>query len=315
MIKPIKIIFCGTPDFSVPYLEGLISDPAFWVVGIITQSDKPSGRDQKPSPSPVKSAAIGYGLRIWQPEKLKSDEIISGELSAVGADLLVVVAYGQIIPASILALFPRGAINVHPSLLPKYRGASPIQSALLAGESETGITIMLMDEKMDHGPILSQLKVKLAGEETNGSLHEQLAETGVSLLLETIKKYLNGDLKSQEQNHDEATYCATITKADGRIDWTQSAQTIKRKLYALYPWPAVWTAWGDQRIKFFPPAEIVEITKTLGEVFEVDGRLAVSAGTGSLIIDGWQLAGKNRVKNEDFFRGFSSIVGQKLQLK
>jgi len=313
MIKPIKIIFCGTPDFSVPYLEGLINDPAFLVAGVITQSDKPSGRDQKPSSSPVKLAAIKNQLRIWQPEKLKTDEAIGGELRTVGADLLVVVAYGQIIPASVLALFPLGAINVHPSLLPKYRGASPIQSALLAGETETGITIMLMDEKMDHGPILSQLKVKLTGEETNGSLHEQLAETGVGLLLETIKKYLNGDLKPQEQNHDEATYCATIVKADGRIDWMQSAQTIKRKLYAFYPWPAVWTAWGDQRIKFFPPAEIIEITKAPGEVFEVDGRLAVSSGSVSLIINGWQLAGKNRVKNEDFLRGFSSIVGQKFQ--
>lgn len=308
-----KIIFCGTPEFSVPYLEGLLADPDFFVSGIITQSDKPSGRDQAVSPSPIKLLAQKNNLPIWQPEKLRADESIVAELKKTGADMLIVVAYGQIIPKSILDMFPKGAINVHPSLLPKYRGASPIQSALLNGETETGISIMLMDEKMDHGPILCQERVALTGEETNESLHQQLAPLGVALLIGTIKKFLAGEIQPQAQNESEATFCAIITKEDGRLDWSKSAQEIKQKIHAFFPWPATWTTLNNQRLKIFPPVMIKKTggsRKNVGELEIMESDLAVNCGQDKLILNKIQLEGKKEISASDFIRGHKDIGGK-----
>ncbi len=310
MTKPIRTIFAGTPDFAVPYLEGLINDPLFEVVGVLTQPDRPSGRKQILTPSAIKISALQKDLLIWQSEKLKADVSLADKLQAVKADLLVVVAYGQIIPQIILDLFPIGSINVHPSLLPKYRGASPIQSALLNGEKETGITIMLMDDKMDHGPILAQERISLTGEETNESLHHELAGLGVPLLMGTIKKFSSGKIKPQTQVDSLATYCQTITKETSRISWQDSAEIIRRKIYAFYPWPATYGQLGGKRIKFFPPVEIIKDKKNPGEIFESAGRLAISASDGSLIIDGWQMEGKKRLSNGEFLRGMNDIIGQ-----
>lgn len=312
MNKNIKVIFAGTPDFSVPYLEGLLSDPDFLVLGVITQSDKPSGRKQELSSSPVKILAAKNNLKIWQPEKLRKDESIEAELKAVQADILVVVAYGQIIPQVILDLFPKGSINVHPSLLPKYRGASPIQSALLNGEKETGISIMLMDAKMDHGPILTQENSQLDGEETNESLHKRLAETGVPLLIKTIKEYLAGNIKPVVQNDDEATFCTTITKEDGRIDWSQPTQIIKQKIYAFYPWPATWTTLNDKRIKIFPPVAVLKNESDQAGKLEItDSGLAVHCGENKLLLKKIQLEGKKEISTDDFARGHKEIRGKR----
>lgn len=318
--KPVRIIFSGTPDFSAPYLQGLLDDPDFLVLGVLTQPDKPSGREQKLSPSPIKLLAQKNNLQIWQPEKLRQDGQIVSELKETGADLLVVVAYGQIIPKNILDLFPRGAINVHPSLLPKYRGASPIQSALLAGEKETGISIMLVDEKMDHGPILAQERIQLAGEETNESLHQQLAVGGVSLLISTIKKYLTGEIKPKEQDHEAATFCATITKEHGRIDWSQPAQAIKQKIYAFCPWPATWTTLDNKRLKIFPPAEVIKTkiqenknTREGKILIENDKMSIVCGGDDCLQIKKIQLEGKKESSVADFIRGRNNLEGKKFE--
>jgi len=313
MNKPIRIIFAGTPDFSAPYLEGLIADSDFSVLGVITQSDKPSGRKQELSPSPVKIIALEKGLRIWQPEKLRKDETIAGELEAIGADMLVVVAYGQIIPQNILDLFPRGAINVHPSLLPKYRGASPIQSAILNGDSDTGITIMLMDEKMDHGPILAQERFVLTGDETNESLHAKLAPLGVRLLIGTIKRYLAGKIKPQPQDDSQATLSAAIAKEDGRINWESSAQLIKQRIFAFHPWPGTWTTLEGRRMKIFPPVIVMDgESDGSGRLQIVDSELVAGCGNGRLILTRIQLEGKGIVSAKDFMRGHKEIEGKNL---
>jgi len=314
MNDKIRIIFAGTPDFAVPYLEGLINDPAFFIMGAITQPDKPSGRKQQLSPSPVKLAAQKYRLNIWQPDNLKTESELAAEIKAVGADLLVVVAYGQIIPQSILRIFPRGAINVHPSLLPKYRGASPIQSALLAGEAETGISIMLMDEMMDHGPILAQEIISLTGDETNESLHNQLAGIGVNLLIGTIRKYLSDEIKPQPQNDSEATYCATIAKEQARINWQDPAKAIKQKIYAFYPWPAAWTMLDGQRLKIFPPIAVKKAdSDESGKIEIVDNELIVNCGQEKIALNKLQLEGKNQISATDFIRGHKEIAGKKFK--
>lgn len=309
MKKPLKIIFAGTPEFAVPYLQGLLKDPDFFISGVITQPDKPSGRKQELTPSPIKLLAQDHNLIIYQPDKLKKDEVIIEKIKNDHPDLLVVVAYGQIIPQSILDLFPAGNINVHPSLLPKYRGASPIQNAILNGEKITGISIMLMDAQMDHGPILAQQTVTLTGEETNESLHLELAEIGVPLLIDTIKKYASGAVTPQLQDESAVTYCQLITKADGRLNWQESAEKIKQKIYAFYPWPATWTMLNGQRLKIFPPIEIIKKTgQQPGQVEIANGELIVYCGQDALILQQIQLEGKKPTTAKDFIRGYQNQV-------
>lgn len=306
MTKRLKTVFAGTPEFASPYLAGLLTDPAFLVIGVLTQPDRPSGRKQQLSPSPIKVLAEKNNIQVWQPEKLRKNEEILEEIKTLKPDLLVVVAYGQIIPAALLDLFPAGCINVHPSLLPKYRGASPIQSALLNGETETGITIMLMDEQMDHGPILAQQKVALTGEETNESLHRQLAEFGVDLLKQTISDYTDGNITPQPQIDDQATYCSPIAKEDGRIDWQDSAQTIKQKIYAFHPWPGTWTSLNGQRLKIFPPVSLITTdipSEKAGKLIEYREEITVICGSNALILDKIQPEGKKPMSAKDFWRG------------
>lgn len=313
MNNPTKIIFAGTPEFAVTYLEGLINDPAFLIVGVITQPDKPSGRKQTLTASAIKLIAQSHKLPILQPQSQIDIAELLSDVKKLNADLLIVVAYGQIIPKSVLGLFPLGAINVHPSLLPKYRGASPIQSALLVGERETGISIMLMDDKMDHGAILAQEKIALSGEETNESLHNQLADSGVPLLIATVKKFLSGVIKPKPQDDSQATFCATITKEDGRIDWHDSAQAIKQKIYAFYPWPATWTTMDNLRIKIFPPGEIITGPANEPGMLEIyQNELVVNCGTDKLVIKKIQIEGKNEISTKDFVRGHQNVNGKML---
>ena len=312
MPTPIKIVFAGTPEFAVPYLSGFIDQPDFSVTGVITQPDRPSGRKQILTPSPIKVLAEKYGWPIFQPETMRRDPELLEQISNLNADLLVVVAYGQIIPAEILALFPRGAINVHPSLLPKYRGASPIQSAILAGEKETGISIMLMDDKMDHGPILAQERISLTGDETNESLHFDLAKSGVPLLIATIKKYLAGEIKPRAQDDTEATFCQTITKDDGRIDWQKSALIVKHQIHGLHPWPGAWTELNGERIKIFPPIAVLPEQLSPGTILAADGRLIVGCGQDAVLIKELQVAGKKPTDASHFLLGHDNLDGQTL---
>ena len=311
MSEKIKVIFMGTPEFSVPYLKSLIDSDIFEIAAVITQPDKPKGRKQIIEPSPVKVLAQKNDIEILQPEKLKKNQEVIDRLKATSPDLLVVVAYGQIIPKSILEIAKLGNVNVHPSLLPKYRGASPIQNAILNNEAKTGLTILLIDEEMDHGPILDKKKIILDGTETNESLHQKLSgKFGTEFFIDTLKKFINQEIKPQEQNHSQATYCQLIEKDEARINWQEPAKNISAKIRAFFPWPVAWTMLGGQRVKIFPPIEITAKPAKPGKIFLENKKLAVGCQNGSLIIDQLQIEGKNKVNTKDFIIGNKDITSK-----
>lgn len=312
MSNKIKIIFFGTPEFAASYLQSLLTDSDFDIVGVVTQPDKPVGRNQEIVFSPVKQIAIEKNINIFQPETFENNSEILNQLKQLGARLFVVVAYGSIIPQEILDIPSSGSINVHPSSLPKYRGASPIQSALLAGEKKTCVSIMLIDSKMDHGPILTQKEIELTGEETNDYLHEKIADTTSDLLSQTIKDYLSGKIKPQEQDHSLATFCKVIDKSEAKINWSDTAQEIKQKIYAFHPWPGTWTMWNGKRIKLFPTVEVIKIQKKPGEAYLSDDKLAIGCGQDSLIINKLQLEGKKEMLAQDFLMGNKNFIGSVL---
>jgi len=237
-----KILFLGTPDLAVPFLEALTNEPDFEVQAVITQPDRQVGRKQVLTPSPVKELALAKGVTVFQPENLKKDSITPPlHDSITSADLAVVVAYGIIIPQNALNLPRLGFVNVHPSLLPKYRGLTPIQSAIAKGDKETGVSIMLLDKGMDTGPILAQEKIILAADETQGSLTEKIKQLGPALLIETIKKYVASKIEPQPQDDSQAVICKMLSRDAGKIDWSESAERIEQKIRAYFPWPGTWT--------------------------------------------------------------------------
>lgn len=239
-----RIIFFGTPEFGRIILEALLNAKSS-VVAVVTQPDRPVGRDQKLLPTPVKAFAKENKIPVLTSENKEKLLAIRHKLLALKPDLFVVAAYGQILPPEVLAIPKKGAINVHPSLLPKYRGASPIQGAILNGERETGVTIMLVDEKMDHGPILSQVSIPIATDETTPTLTLKLARLGADLLVKTIPRYLSGKISPKEQDHRLATYTKLLVKEDGLISWSMNNLEIERRIRAYNPWPGVWTTVGE----------------------------------------------------------------------
>ncbi len=245
-----KIVFMGTPEFSVAILEALINSN-YEVAAVITNPDAPIGRKQILTPSPVKQLIANgkWPIEVFQPATKSELLAISHKLLAIKPDLAIVAAYGKIIPKNILDIPRYGTINVHPSLLPKYRGASPIQNAILNGDKETGITIMKVDEEMDHGNIISNLKTQISKVDTYDSLSQKLAISGAELLIKVIPDYISGKIKPVEQKHTEATYTKIIKKEDGKIDWSKSAEEIERMIRAFYPWPTAWTVWNGKILK------------------------------------------------------------------
>ena len=242
-----KIIFWGTPDFAVSSLQELIK-AKYNIIAVVTQPDRPAGRGNKIQQSPIKQIAAKNNINILQPEKL--DKIFFDKIKNLNPDLCVVVAYGLIIPNELLDIPVHGFINVHGSLLPKLRGASPLQTAILDSNDKTGITIMKMDEKMDHGPIMSQDKYIIPCGETIENLHDNMADLGAKLLINTIPEYLLGNLKPKEQDHNLATYCGKINKDLGIVDIVNNNPEItEKKIRALNPWPGVWTNYKNKRIK------------------------------------------------------------------
>lgn len=236
---PTKIIFFGTPDLAVPFLEALTNEPDFEVAAVVTQPDRPVGRKQILTPSPVKELALTKRIPVLQPEKLK-DEEVQKKIADINANIFIVVAYGLLIPKNVLEMPQFGCVNVHPSMLPKYRGPSPIQSAIANGDVETGISIMLLDKGMDTGPILAQEKLLLASDETQITLTEKIKKVGPALLIETIKKYVAGEIKPIPQNDSQATVCKMLDREAGKIDWSEPAEKIDQKIRAYFPWPGCW---------------------------------------------------------------------------
>lgn len=261
-INEIKIVYFGTPEFSAYILEKLIEfcdgvieglPKLYHIQAVITRADKPVGRKQLMNQSPAAIVAHKYQIPILKPKKLDED-FINSHLSLLTCDLFIVASYGKIIPQNLLDIPKLGSLNVHPSLLPKYRGASPIQAAILNGEKKTGITIMLMDAEMDHGPILSTKEISLSEQETYQTLSTKMSQAGSDLLLETIVRFLEGKITPQSQNHTKATFTKLIKKEDGYFDISNppTPEILDRMIRAYYPWPGVWTKWNNKIIKFYP---------------------------------------------------------------
>ena len=247
----IKVIFFGTSEFAVPSLKALIEDPRFSVEGVVTQPDRAKGRRQVMTPPPIKELALAAGIKeIKQPVKLK-DEDFKEWITTVGkdADVFIVTSYGKILPQWLLDIPKKGCINVHGSLLPRWRGASPVQAAIAAGDEKSGVTVMMMDADLDHGAILSMKETAISDTDTGGRLHNRLAELGGDILVETIADYIDGKITPEEQEHSRATFCKKMTREDGRIDWNDDCHVIQRMIRAYDPWPGAWMEIDGKRLK------------------------------------------------------------------
>lgn len=308
-VRSRKIIFVGTPKFGAIILEELVKNN-YKPVLVITSSDKPVGRKQTLTPPPVKLIAQKYNIPLFQTEKIQESD-----LKNLKPDLIISAASKQILPKEILEIPKYGCLNVHPSLLPKYRGPSPIQAAILNGDKETGISIFLMNEKIDQGDIISTTTYSLSGTENSQGLTKKLAELSVELLIKTIPKWANGEIKPQPQKESGVSYTKILKKEDGRINWEKSAEAIVRQIRAFEPWPGSFTFWDKSRIKILK-ARPAKSEKTLspGKTFLTPkSQLAVNCKKGSLIIEELQLEGKKPMKSEEFLKGHPDFVGTKLK--
>lgn len=304
-----SIIFMGTPDFAVPTLKALIEQHD--VIGVVTQPDRPAGRRGDLKPPPVKVAAEAADIPVFQPEKLRRKSAIA-ELKEMGIpDLYVVAAFGQLLPQTVLDIPHQGCINVHGSLLPRWRGAAPLQAAIIAGDNETGITIMLMDAGLDTGPMLSKRAIPITDDETGESLHDKMAELGAELLIDTLPGYLDGTIQPVAQNDEATTYAPQISREDGNIDWTQPAAAIERRIRAFTPWPGTFSYWDGKQIKILG-GRVLAGKGPAGTVIEQDEVIAVGTGDGLLALDEVQLAGKKRVPVAEFVNGYPAFVGSQL---
>ena len=306
---PWRTVFFGTPSFALPTLRTLF-EGFDEVIAVVTQPDREKGRGRKVLFSPVKELALQHGLKPFQPEKAK-EEAFQEALKILQPDLIVVVAYGQILPKSILKIPKYGAVNVHASLLPKYRGAAPIAWTILKGEKVTGVTTMVMDEGMDTGDILLQAEIPIGDEETCESLHDRLAPFGARLLRETLEKMKSGNIRSLPQDHSKATYAPPLKKEDGHIVWKKEAKEIDRQVRGFNPWPGAFTQWGDQLLKIYK-GEIKERTptgKTGAVVWVGSDFIEVETGKDSYLIKEVQLEGRKRMTIRDFLSGHPVSVG------
>ncbi|MFO7662011.1 MAG: methionyl-tRNA formyltransferase [Chloroflexota bacterium] len=303
-----RVIFMGTPEFAVPSLQTLIETQQ--VVGVVTQPDKPSGRGNVLRPSPVKMLAQSAGIPIYQPRSLKQEESVE-PLRAWRPDVIIVTAFGQILRPHVLDLPPAGCINVHASLLPRWRGASPIQHTILAGDPASGITLMKMNEGLDTGPIFLRESLPIEPRETAASLHDRLAALGAKLLRLHLDDILAGKIPAVPQDDDESTYAPMIHKEAGRIDWRQHSLTIDRLIRAMSPWPTAYTHWQGELLKILSARPVVEEIPIgePGTVVEMDDAVAVLTGDGALLLEQVQLAGKRTMSIADFLRGRPEFLG------
>ncbi|MEK7648372.1 MAG: methionyl-tRNA formyltransferase [Patescibacteria group bacterium] len=310
-----RIIFMGTPEYAVPYLEGLIS-AGFNPCTVISQPDRPSGRKQTIEPTPIKKCALAHGIPVLQPEHIR-DTQWTNAIRDLSSDMIIVVAFGQIIPKSILDIPHKGCINIHPSLLPKYRGASPLQTALLNGDSETGVTIMHLDEKMDHGPIIAQEKIQLEMRETIISLRKKTTEVGIQLLIDSLSKIESNAVKYTEQDHAQATYTKLLNLDDGSIDFSaESAEIIDRKIRALNPEPGTWTVIQGKRLKILEALlvlgdkndELLPPTTFFTKSENGKKYLYARCTPGILQLDTVQLEGKKSMSGAEFANGHRSLL-------
>jgi len=308
----LKVLFLGTSEFSCPSLEALL-ESAHEVIGVVTQPDRPKGRGQKFAPSPVKSLAVAKNLSVFQPERVRDHSSLE-ILKSLHPDLMVVVAYGQILSPAVLAIPPRGCVNVHASLLPKFRGAAPIARAILEGETRTGVTTMLMDPGMDTGPILLTAETSVEESDTQGTLHDRLARMGARLLGQTLEGWEKGTLPPIPQDPSLATYAPKIQKEEGRINWQTPARQLFNLVRAFDPWPGAFTVWAGRILKLFQPRPLEEEAKEApGTVAQTSATgLRIATSDGYLLIRELQLANRPRMGVSEFLRGYPLKPGMQL---
>ena len=308
---PLRAVFMGTPEWALPSLATLAREHE--LLAVYTQPDRPRGRGRRPAPSPVKRWALARGVPVYEPVSL-NDAGARAQLERFAPDVIVVAAYGLLLPAEVLRLPPLGCVNVHGSLLPRYRGASPVQAAILAGDEVTGVTTMLMDEGLDTGPILLQRRVPIRPDDTAGTLAERLSRAGGALLAETLRRWSAGTLQPRPQDPAAASLTTRLRKRDGRVDWTREAAAIERHVRAMQPWPVAWTSWRGQPLRLWRvrPGAGEGAAELLPGGVRVDGeRLLVACGDGWIELLELQRAGGRRLPAGEFLRGAVLAPGER----
>lgn len=309
----IKAVFMGTPAFAVPALNALI-EMGCATVGVYTQPDRPKGRSRTPEPSPVKVRAMELGLDVFQPESLRSPAAVE-EIKALNPDVIVVAAYGKFLPSDVLSVPPHGCVNIHPSLLPMYRGPSPVAAALLDGQAETGVSLMLLDEGMDTGPIIAVEKAPIAPRDTADALTAQLFDLGARMLRNRLPEWVAGEITPVPQSGSEATTTRLLKREDGQADWNVTAVELDRKLRAFTPWPGLYTQWEGKTLKIItavavdlvaqgPPGLVTTLDNGMG--------LGVASGGGMLAVEILQLEGRRAQSAKEFLAGYPEFPGSLL---
>jgi len=305
-----RIVYMGTPDFAVPPLKAM-AQAGYEITAVVTQPDKPKGRGKSLQPTPVKEEAIRLSLTVYQPQKVREPEFVE-TLRGLQPDIIVVAAFGQIIPKEILDMPTFGCVNIHASLLPKYRGAAPIQQAVIDGEKESGVTIMRMGTGLDTGDMIAKVVVPLAKEETGGSLFDKLAEAGANLLVKTLPDIFEGRAVYEKQPEESPTpYAGMITKEMGRMDFSKSAAELERLVRGLNPWPSAFTFLNGKTLKVWKSAVMQEVTNAAPGTIVGSGKegIRVACGEGVLLLTEVQLEGKKRMEAEAFLRGYPVETG------
>ncbi len=306
-----RVVFMGTPEFAVPSLEHLILDQ-YQVGAVYTQPDRAAGRGRSLVSSPVKRAAVDWGVPIMQPANFKGAEAVA-QLASFQPDVIVVAAFGQILPRSVLDIPACGCINIHPSLRPKFRGASPVAAAILAGEEFTGISIMLMDKGLDTGPVLVQAQTPISTRDTTGSLTAKLSLIAAHLLLEVLPRWVGGELNPRSQDETKTSHTLMFSKQDGEIDWHLPAVDIWRKVRALQPWPGCYTGWQGKQLKIIEAVSLAGEKKAeVGQVVALNqegAAFGVNTGDGVLGVSKVQLEGKRSMSGAEFLRGHEQLLG------
>jgi methionyl-tRNA formyltransferase len=318
-----SIVFIGTPAFAVPVLRRLNAD-GFDISAVLTQPDRPAGRGRELRPSPIALAAEDIGLSLLKPRTMRDAKAVA-ELASLRPEAIVAVAYGQILRQEVLDIPPKGVLNVHPSLLPRWRGPAPVPAAILAGDTTTGITIMLMDAGMDTGPILNQAEHPIDADDTTGTLLSKLAAFGSDLLSDTLSRWLRDEVSPQPQDGSQATVCSLIRKEDAEIDWSLSAADIWRRVRAYNPWPGAYTSLGGEMVHIWEawpvdsgtaaPGAVVTLTPAQLEQLPAPSReaaFAVGTGNGLIAVVQAQRAGRRSLPSADLLRGMPNLIGSRL---
>lgn len=298
-----RVVFIGTGEIGVPTLQALLNSTEHDLVGVVTGPDKPVGREQRIEPSPIKAALAAPKMSILQPARIKDRQAIE-EIRALTSDVIVVIAYGQILPRDVLEIPKVACLNLHASLLPRWRGAAPIQAAIASGDQETGITVIYMDEGLDTGDVLLQRKIDILPDDSGGSLHDRLAQIAPGACLESLQLLAAGKAPRIPQDNALSTYASKLNREDGRIDWSEPAEVIERKIRGYNPWPGAFMKLDGRNLKIFSAA-VVDLAGRAGEILRKTDGLIIAAGERALMLSEVQLEGKRRMSGAEFLRGHS----------